>query len=407
MKIGISKNKAIRKMIWIFINGLFKEFFEKMKPFNSLFYSYVRIEDIFGEILENLLAVVKLFFDNKSLKLSRFFEKLINLKLKEDPPLIEHFLVNSLLLEELVKFLLSQETRKNEITRERRLADCSGLFRLQTPHLTSLSSKPKSIIKSSISSNKSLTPKNNPGQYYKVEQFEQLLKKASEKKEQIAKMLTKIEIENETNESQGSKNFYLFLYFRDAPYLMSKMTRPNDKETEKKLDDFLERLWAENNRNLLQNQTKRYFEGAPSKSDLRNVGLVSGVSARQVSRGFHSRSRLRVIRENEAFLEDQVAGDESFQDSFINSFFLAKFQSMRKVKDGREVDIGVQLKGFLLEEDRLHRIKDVIHHQHLIFNNPKFHRKKYLNITEIGNHIKIAYHHWCIKKNLWLTIITK
>jgi hypothetical protein len=296
--------------------------------------------------------------------------------------------INSLVLEEMIKFLLRRDQRSREKDKERKLANISGVMTPKVPY--------SSLTKSRTSINSKKVHKLTRNENIKKEKFKNIFKIILEKKPQIFKILEKLEIENQTNENQGSKNLYLFLYFKDAPYLIKKMKTPNSGESEKSLNKFLGHLWNENNKKMMENQTSKYFEGISSKINLRSFNFSSNRFIRNLDAGnqekalnkmYNSRSNLHIIRENESVSEDLMSHSDSFNDTNINSFFLNKFSSERQVEQIHrlpQTNVSDQLEDFLREEERLFRIKDVIYYQHLIFNNPKFHRKKYLNITEIG-----------------------
>lgn len=383
MAIGVSKNKAIQKIIWIFINGLIRDFVSKMRPFNSLFYSYFRVESIIGEILQNMMDAMKLLFENNSLKLSKFFNKWIKVKLRRHEPLIQHYVVDSLLLEELVKFMLAEHSRLREAHRERQMTQKLGSTPSDAHFETRRGSTGPEIAKSG-----------KVDREYMKSEFADILERLMVRKPQLEHLLQTLESENQKNISRGSKNLYLYFYFQNAPMLIGKLSSRDSPDCEKSLHAFLNRLFEENRRKMLDNNRNNYFESFGSQISIVSLRLSNRLSREALASLRPQKSsnfrRLPTIREDEgsATLRSEERDSRVKKDPFENSFFVKKIEtndSELKLEADEGDDAGRQLSEFLAEEDRFRRIKEVIFNQHLIFNNPKFHRKKFLNVIEIGN----------------------
>lgn len=394
LAIGVSKNKSIQKIIWIFINGLFRDFVSKMRPFNSLFYSYFRVENIIGEILQNMMDAMKLLFENNSLKLSKFFNKWIKVKLRRHEPLIQHYIVDSLLLEELVKFMLSEHSRLREAHYENQMTQ-----KLASVRRTSNARQHKMRLGKTGRAKQAKSGKVDPE--YKRNEFWAVVERLMMRKPQLKTLLETLENENQKNASRGSKNLYLFFYFQKAPMLIGKFSQPESEECKKSLHDFLDCLFEENRQKLLDNNRNNYFESFGSQMSIVSLRLSNRLSRDAFGslrpQKMSNIRRLSTIKEcgETRHVRSQVQTGRVEKDPLENSFFIKK-----KELDGVDLSpegiagLGMsrQLSEFLAEEDRLRRIKEVIFNQHLIFNNPKFHRKKFLNVIEIGTRNRSSVH---------------
>lgn len=327
---NIQKNnkKAYWKTIWIFINALLKDFYLKMKPLNSLFYSYLRIGNLMEELFETLMKLVKILLDFGSQKILSFFTKWMKCNSKNnDDELITHFIINSQFLENFLKFCMMKLSQINE----------NNINIQQAQKLLNQSSLPSTN-----------TQDDN---YLKMK-----LNEMERNRPIYQSIINRLEQENQLNHSRGSINYYFCFYFPDSINLMFQSRRSNSEDLEPELKKFLNSLCEKTHiMPIFQNST----------IDQSNMFMKeeSGMML------------------NKNFQYSQNYDSFNFQFSSRNlatSYFMNISNKNISQKDDK-------VRQFLESGEKTNLIKAILTNIHVIFESLKYQRKKFINIISISN----------------------
>jgi hypothetical protein len=310
-----------------------------------------------------MIEALKLLFDNDSEKMSQFFNKWIKQELKENEPLIQHFVVNSILVEKFIKFVFIEENR----VKNQQKANENKFRKNEDSSFIVLD---KSLKKNPANEK---THGKNANVNFRKQEYENLLNELFDQKDNLLETLTTVTTENQKNISRGSKNLYLSFYFNKSPMLIEKLKNPHSNKFKQSLANFFEYLWEENQKKIMNNIKNNYFENLGSK-----ISMVSMQFSSIRSNRFNSSLPFRMSKVGPILQKDKIK-----RQKHENSFFVDQFVSENHHLTNTHNQYEKQFNDFLQEEERMVRIREVLSQQHLIFNNPKFHYEKYLSVIKI------------------------